>query len=345
MAILERTKPCMKVCMMGPRAVGKTTILTAVFNETKNSISDTFLKLTARGDTDAALDARLKELKAAFKYKEDISTVGQTPNAGLAATAVESEFLFSFGILGKEPVLDMEIKDFPGERVDDNPQRVTQFIRESTAVFIAIDTPHMMELDGKYNEVKNRTADITKFFRQAINDIDKEKLVILIPLKCEKYQHERRMSEVLECTKKTYSELVKLFSQHGRICCTIAPIITLGGVEFECFNMDDTNQVIVNAKGVPEHVKYKYVSENAKYQPLFCSQPLYAMLSFIAAEYQRIKDNGSIWEKLKDWIRDFFESDSRLFSEILKMEKHRISDNKELGYEVVCGGQLFHYNH
>ena len=345
MALLERTKPCMKVCMMGPPAVGKTTILTAVFNETKNSITDTMLKLTARGDTDTVLDQRLKELKAAFKYKEDVSTIGQTPGAGLAATFDESEFLFSFGILGKEPVLDMEIKDFPGERVDDAPERVTQFIRESTAIFIAIDTPHMMEQGGKYNEVKNRTADITKFFQQAIYDIDKEKLVILIPLKCEKYQHEGRMQEVLECTKKTYSELIRLFSQHGRICCSIAPIITLGGVEFDGFNLDAGGEVMIDECGVPEHVKFKYVSADAKYQPLFCSQPLYALLSFMAASYQRIKDNGSFIEKLKNWLLDFFDSDDRLFSEVLKMEKHRISDDKELGFEVVCGGQLFHYNH
>lgn len=334
----------MKVCMMGPRAVGKTTILTAVFNETKNSITDTLLKLTACGDTDAVLDYRLKELKAAFKYKEDISSIGQTPGAGLSATAVESEFLFSFGILGKDPYLDMEIKDFPGERVDDDPQRVTQFIRESTAVFIAIDTPHMMELNGKYNEAKNRTSDITRFFRQAINELGEEKLVILIPLKCEKYQHEGRMAEVLEHTKATYSELLTVFRQHGNICCTIAPIITLGGVEFEGFNLNENGLVKVDVKGVPEYVKYKYVSTDARYQPLFCSQPLYAMLSFMAAQYQRIKDNGSFLDKLKNWLLDFFESESRLFSEILKMEKHRISDNKELGYEVVCGGELFHYN-
>ena len=46
----------MKVCMMGPRAVGKTTILTAIFNDTQENLGiTTNLLLNAEGDTGTEL--------------------------------------------------------------------------------------------------------------------------------------------------------------------------------------------------------------------------------------------------------------------------------------------------
>lgn len=48
-------RPVMNMCMMGPKAVGKTTVMTAVFNETQTSIYGTSLNLTAKGDTGAEL--------------------------------------------------------------------------------------------------------------------------------------------------------------------------------------------------------------------------------------------------------------------------------------------------
>lgn len=132
----------MKVCMMGPKAVGKTTVLTAVFNETQNSIADTKLNLLALGDTNAELMDRKYKLSAMFKKKLDVV---DRPQGGISASSTESRFDFSFGFIGKEPILDLMIKDFPGEMIVNNQERVIEFIKESKAVFIAIDTPHLME--------------------------------------------------------------------------------------------------------------------------------------------------------------------------------------------------------
>ena len=42
---------------------------------------------------------------------------------------------------------------------------------------------------------------------------------------------------------------------------------------------------------------------------------------------------------------NIFNNNELLFDEIVKMDKTRISNNAPLGYEVLCGGELFHYNH
>ena len=346
MAILDNFKPdrpIMKIAMMGPRAVGKTTILTAVFNETKTSIATTMLKLTDRGDTGKELQDRLYWLKSVFK-KQDMDKMSR-PNAGLAATATEHLFQFSFGILGKDPSIDLEIKDFPGEYVVTEPERVKSFINESTAIFIAIDTPHLMEQDGKFNEVKNKTTIVTHFFKEALEGIDSEKLVILIPLKCEKYFWEKRMEEVLNRVESTYADLISLFRKNMMICCTVSPILTLGDVVFENFKYDAMGNVELDVDGTPNLVRYKFVGEQPKYSPRFCSQPLYATLSFLAAQYTRHKNREPIWKKLLRSLWKVFKNDDQLFQEVLKMEKNRLSDQPTLGYRVLCGGEFFHYDH
>lgn len=338
LGIKHPERPCMKVCMMGPRAVGKTTILTAVFNETQQQIVGTQLKLIERGDTGNILLERKRELKSIFKKHGDISSVG------INATSAEGLFQFSFGILGKNPSIDIDIKDFPGEYVESDPERIIQFIKDSAAVFLAVDTPHLMERDGEFNEVKNKTTIITEFFETAINSIDSEKLIIIIPLKCEKYFHEDRMPEVLSRVEDVYGKLISIFEQNPKVCCSIAPILTLGGVEFDSFDYDKDGNVNLFVDGNPNNVHYKYAGDKV-YAPLFCSQPLYALLSFVAAQYSRECRDSSIWERIKKILFNVFKTDNKLFEEILKMEKYRISDNPQLGYEVVSGGELFNYNH
>lgn len=351
MGLLEDTfkpkKAIMNVCMMGPKAVGKTTVLTAVFNETQQSIAETTLNLTAKGDTNADLIERLRLLQSVFRKKTEItdnsSVAGQQIiSAGVTASAIVSNFNFEFGHIGKESVIDLNLKDFPGEYVVDYPDDVINFIKESQCIFVAIDTPHLMEHNGEYNAIKNKPKEITDLFKRGIHAIGSEKLVLFIPLKCEKYFHEGRMEEVLSKVEETYKELTDMLSETGKICCAVTPIQTLGDVEFDDFSYDIDGNVLLHPKDrCPENVKYKYVND-AKYTPGFCSQPLYSLLLFVAAQYRRNKDKhvGILdWIKRKLW--DVFNSDDTLIEEILKMNKNRLTTNSTLGYKVLCGEDLF----
>lgn len=334
-------RPVMEVCMMGPRAVGKTTILTSVFNETKTSIAQTKLKLVDRGDTGEQLDDRYKQLMSVFENREDISTVG----AGINATNFESKFQFSFGIVGKDPKIDLNIADFPGEYIVNNSGKVKDFIKKSNAVFIAIDTPHLIENNGEYNQIKNKISEITNFFKETIGEIETEKLVLLIPLKCEKYAHSGRMEEVLGNVEKSYKDLIDIFKSNPKICCAVTPIHTLGDVEFDKFSYSADGNVLLDVDGTPKNLVYKYTNDKPQYEPLFCSQPLYSVLSFLAAQYTRIKNSDGFFKKIQYWFVSLFDSDEELFNEVLQMERNRIADNPKLGYKVLCGGNLFHYNH
>ncbi len=326
----------MKVCMLGPRAVGKTSILTAIFTNTQENLGlTTNLLLNAEGDTGADLISKKHYLNAIFSNRTCIS---DKPAAGLAATSTVNTFDFLFGLKGKEPRIDLEIKDFPGEYVLDRPSEVKQFINESSAVFVAIDTPHLMEENGAYCEAKNKPSIITNFFMS--QDFESEKLVLLVPLKCERYFYENRMDEVLKKVEEVYSGLITHFRKSHKIACAVTPILTLGDVEFDHMKRQN-NEVVLNMNNCPDEVIYRFRGDNPKYNPAFCVQPLYYMLSFLAAQYKREKSNRGLFDKVFSAIYNLFDSDEALFDEILKMEKNRKTDLP--GYEVECGADLFKF--
>lgn len=331
----------MKACMMGPRAVGKTTILTAIFNDTQESIgATTKLLLQPVGDTSSVLTEQKRKLNAVFKDMKDIT---DRPAAGMEASNVVNTFDFQFGLKGQNPRIDLEIKDFPGEFVESKPEEVKQFINESSAVFVAIDTPHLMEEEGKYCTVKNRPDAITAFFKQSLSQIKGDKLVLLVPLKCEKYFYEKRMSEVLARVKTVYADLLDTLrtDKDKRIACAVTPILTLGDVEFSHFAQQG-GAITLNMNHCPAETVYKFRGTAPKYHPAFCVQPLYYMLSFLAASYQRNKANRSLLDRVVGSLFDLFESDTDLFDEILNMEKYRKTDLD--GYEIICGSNLFKYD-
>lgn len=338
---LRRQSGCrmtMNVCMMGPRAVGKTTVLTAIFSETQNSIATTELLLHAFGDTSADITEKRQMLAHVFAKKIQIE---DRPEAGIAASSAVHTFDFSFGLKGKEPKVDLHIKDFPGEYVRDKAEDVVSFIDESSAVFIAIDSPHLMEEGGKYCEAKNRVSDISEFFRKSLAGLSTEKLVLLIPLKCEKYFYADRMDELLQRLEDSYSDLLALFRANDKVVCAVTPILTLGGVEFDRFRKSGS-AVDLNSDGCPSDVIYKFRDGNAAYSPTFCVQPLYYLLSFTAAQYKRNKKRKSFIDRMIAKLFDLFDNDPELFEEILKIERFRGIDLP--GYKIECGKDKFHYN-
>ena len=328
----------MNVCMMGPRAVGKTTVLTAIFSETQNTVASTRIAMHPLGDTRIDLIEKQQMLAHIFASR---TVIEDRPEAGIEASGDVHVFDFTLGLIGKEPKIDLHIKDFPGEYVKSRPDEVISFIEESNAVFIAVDTPHLMEEGGKYCEAKNRTGDITSFFRKCISRVDSDKLVLIIPLKCEKYFFTGQMDAVLRRIEAAYSDLISLFKDSGKIACAVAPILTLGGVEFDRFR--STGGVVdVNPDGCPSDVVYRFRDADASYSPAFCVQPLYYLLSFTAELYKRNKETKSFFNRMISKLFDLFDNDPELFEEIIKIERYRGIDIP--GYKVECGEDKFHYN-
>ena len=167
-------------CMLGARGVGKTSVLTAIFDNSRSveGFAGTSIILRAKEETKTNLAELKNHLLDAFTYKRDIATI--------PASKGEGNFQFELGLIDNNPCIDLIVTDYPGEKLKSDPNYVSKKIEESEIVIIAIDTPYVMEQNGMYNEEKNQVALTTKFITDNIDSFE-NKLVMLVPLKCEKY--------------------------------------------------------------------------------------------------------------------------------------------------------------
>lgn len=172
-----------------------------------------------------------------------------------------------------------------------------------------------MESDGRYNEGKNKPELVMNFLKKHLPD-GAEKLVLFVPLKCEKYVQEQRLGEVTERVREVYKDLILFLkdkdNQHGlknKICCAIAPIQTLGGVTFDSFAKDLDGSIAENTledgSVIPNMIHYRYVGD-VGYAPQNCAQPLLYLLGFFAKQYNNLnteQPKTGFWQRISDWFR------------------------------------------
>ena len=340
---LQPKPAVMKVCMMGARGVGKTSVLTSMFHDLNTVNEKSNLQLLTA--TDPGSDGKTSATAAAIleKYKE-LTNMFNDPvagapirDAGIAASFEVRNYFFKFGVKGRRADMDLQICDFPGEYIRDHAHDVATFIRESTAILVAIDTPHMMELDGKFCDAKNGIQEITALFRTALSDQNEEKLVLLIPLKCEKYYRENKMDAVTQAVMTHYADLIEFLHSCKRVSCAITPILTVGDVVFKEFLTDKNTGEIkaIDAGRLPAKAIYVYTGNSAQYNPKYCEQPLCYLLSFVSKLYERSKQDSQGFLKKLAAIFKLFPDDPTLLLEINRFSRTKVTDTD--GYKILFG--------
>lgn len=325
--------PKIRICMMGPRQVGKTSILTAIFKNAGDAVIGSNVVFTADDKTILLLEERHNELKDMFYNKK----IAERPDIGITASNMLN--LFNFNLRINKATLGLEIKDFPGEYLNDNPEEVNTYLQESDAVFIAVDTPHLMECEGKYNEARNAIQQVTDYFKANYALPQNEKLIVFTPLKCEKYYQDGSMDRVTEKVMESYKELISFLETacRGKVACVVAPILTVGGIKFDRFDTDANGAVALLKSGIPKRANYKFCTNPVCYSPQFCEQPLYYLLSFIVKQYMGKKIEPGFWGRLTS-LFTLFSEDPSVLLEIKKLTAKRI-ENKN-GYRIVMGKHL-----
>lgn len=327
--------PTVSICMMGPRAVGKTTVVTSIFSKSQETVGDSKIFITPANANANELPSYESKLVAAIERQD---------HANLPATEVESDFLFDLGILGKPSTVKMSIQDYPGEYLtsDDSAkkQKLNDFAMQSHIILVAIDTPYLMEDDGRFNSEKNLPEVVMSYLTKHPDEIS-NKLVMFIPLKCERYYYENRMNEVADRVLKTYklekSQELRSFFDNNNVASVIAPILSLGGIEFDKM-VDNTSGRGIISK-LPQFRMYE---ANPTYNPLFCSQPFYYLLTYVSRYYkwQRNQTSG-FFARLRNSLNSYLTSDNEFLTEIGKMHT-RILTNKH-GYKVVTNNSIINF--
>jgi hypothetical protein len=257
----------LKITMLGGRGVGKTSILTALYEQFASTIGKVGLQLTPDDESINLLQTRLEQLKALL---DDFEATG-----GLEGDENPQSFKFDLGKKAARPSLKLVFQDFPGGYLNQNPQFVKQAMTDCIAVLIAIDAPALMEARSKWNEMINKPKQITNFFQQTYVELQEPRLVIFVPVRCEKYlQNEKDANDLLHQIKDKYAELLELFNSENlrnKVVCVVTPVQTVGTVVFSRIEEKDKRP----------YFHFRKISHDAEYKPQDSDQALLYILSFI----------------------------------------------------------------
>ena len=347
----ENVQPVIQIMMLGARRTGKTSMLASMYNSFADATKGTNLALSKKGGI--AIDNSLEHMKSIFRVKHML----YEPVAGISDFGQTQGFDridFNLSIAGKKTVNPKTIRfvDCSGEWINNrtNDDEIGEEIEKSEVVLIAVDTVLLMEENGLYNSL-NAVQPITEFIIQYMNPdnmANGKKMVLFVPMKCEKYFHQhhntgstfyqKRMNEVKKRIHEEYQQLIEFLTKENNqkaFTVGILPVITLGGAEFDMFT---------NEEGVlplTEDMQYCYC-EPDKYQPLFCNRPLVYTLLFVQKKiysnyYEDAYKNAR--KKKSASIKEWFDKMRNIPREMDYVEElNKLSD--KLKNEVYAGFEM-----
>ena len=311
----------LNVTMLGPRGVGKTTMLASMYERFSSAV-ETSLQLTPDGESSAVLEDRLGELRSlALRF---------VAGEGVVGNQEESEFLFGLGKKNQEPSLDLRFRDFPGgwlaSRGGTSEERrlVDAFVRSSHVVVVAIDAPALMERDGRWHELVNRPQQIADIIKRNRVPEGEGKLLLLTPIKCEKYMQTPEDAEALNArVKDGYRALLNHTGapELGELyTVVVTPVQTVGCVRL--------NSVDLGPDGEPVF-RFIKASHNARYQPRDTVQPLRYILLYLLHLHLQQRRGG-----LFGYLRELFGFNSHLHQAVRDLATGVKTGH---GFEVLHG--------
>lgn len=335
MGIFKKKAPSVSVdvqiMMLGARRTGKTSMLASMYAQFDSVTRDTGLILSKEGGIE--IDKALNRMKQYFIGNHKLNEL--LLKLDNASTIGFEKMDFTLQIKGKNNVKPHRIRfiDCSGESITNrtNEEEFKEQLEKTDVVMIAIDTVLLMEEQGYYNG-QNAIDTVTEYIINAMNpkeSVNKKKMILFLPIKCEKYfhQHEdsysafygKRMDEVVNRIEKEYAKLLGfLTSPECKEWFTVAilPVLTLGGLEFDDFLQSKSES---EGEILTEKIQYRYCSAKPEdtipqYAPRYCERPLIYSLRFVQkkiySDYMKKayrdakKKKKKISSSLAEWFKD-----------------------------------------
>lgn len=237
-----------KIIMLGGRRAGKSSILAVMLNAlrempgdlcTITDLTDYDVKVVDKNGIEhdkPTLRTKCLEIKSYLQKRTLIGTNTKfIVDMNRSETAIRYSLQASIGGTAKTT---FEFIDVPGEWMRQNvPEHaeLKKIIEESDVYIIAIDTPFLMEADEDVNSVYNRTIEISDamgHMRTVSNGAKDKKMVIFVPVKCEKWMYAGKIDTVVEKMKLAYRSLINQWVENPDVEMWCMPAITSGGIQF-----------------------------------------------------------------------------------------------------------------
>jgi Double-GTPase 2 len=308
------------VTMIGPRGVGKTSLLASLYDQFQAVCGEANLVMTADEDTRGVLQ----------HYREQLNEFASgRPGSARRSRGIEGNLAFRehrilLGTGGRrEPQIMLCFTDVPGEALSSGTAMTTELrerLDRSAVLFLAIDTPALMERDGRYHQEINKPNLVADFVREVAAK-GGDLLVVMVPLKCEKYVHQPDgMRKVRARVHESYYDMIAQLGglEGGSTGVVLTPVQTVGSMVFKRFNAD----------GVEDFGLYRL---GATYAPVDTDQPLRWMLRFVLNGYRK-RD-----KTLMEALRGIFTGDGVRLAEALRVFATGCKLDRDGGFDVLLG--------
>lgn len=248
----------LKVMMMGGRRCGKTSALASLFDQMVNGpVKDYFTVanrtvLETKGfEKQDSLNDKTLELINKLETNAGNSNLFLVDNS---PTNYVWHYNLRLQIPGKKRYMDIEFCDVPGEYFENSTdeaklqsqEETEALIKDSDVFVIVVDTPYLMGCTEEttkdicpesINLGTNRVKEIQNFLTNIDNKDGKDaKMVIFVPLKCEKWAKEPNgLSKVTSRIKEVYKTHIQNLSAYEKMNISIIPMQTSGNIIFSEF--------------------------------------------------------------------------------------------------------------
>lgn len=315
------------ILMLGARRTGKSSVLASMINQFEEISKDGSIFIKPDSTTEMLLVSKLLSLKEDFEYCRQKGSSNFMLDERTTANADEYTFNITYrdSKNNMKPLTNVVFRDIPGEDIT-SPLKINDVkenIKKADVILIAIDTIHLMEENGRYSGFFNRAREIFTVISPSgfIDENSGPKMVLFVPLKCEKYYYQHSMKEVNERIKKEFSQLIAALTTDtvkDRITVGITPILTMGGIEFSHFGTDENGKIKTNnvsraprADGSvdqtalrPSEVYFRFNAADSGFSPKYCEQPVLYLLSYIVA-LAKIKHEAQMQKNSKNRLLRF----------------------------------------
>ncbi len=305
---------------LGPSGAGKTTLLACMHKNFEELLPGSFYP--ADGKTFSTLNTAYKTLEAEANSPSIEFEVGVEGTSDLRQ--------YAFTIKGKNANLPVRFFDFPGgwmnpydENQAENHEQVINIVQQSMVILVAINTPYIMEFDGRYKDYAG-VDEIQHVIKTSLINSDSNKLIIFVPIKCERYTSTSADSKQMrDKIKEVFNETLKLSKNpvyKDRLAIALLPVHTVGNARFSRFSIRDEE--------VTQEVYLK--NRSIKFSPKDADQPLRFAMSFLLNEFAKGQKN-SLLKSLFSSNTDLLEMGDFIRSEM------KVDSND---FEIICGREL-----
>ena len=261
--------PPLKVGLVGPSGIGKTSIIVSLLHEARSVLSGTDVQIRPIGDTTAKIDTALRKLRSHIQNRRF------NPSKGIAGSKQIDTFELEIAITSLiSNGVKIEALDYPGAWLGNEAERnwssIQQFIVDSEVLIVPIDAAIIME--ARTTSQMNKVSDflhveaverVIEHWAKARNEQSRPCALLLTPLRCEAFLDDNggEIDRAMEMETKVldwYDPVIKRFKEeHHAPELLYCPVDTMGCVDLQRIRWQSS----------PPELRFNIRGSNPKLQP------------------------------------------------------------------------------